>query len=217
MRDLQTEVQRFQKWADAYPVDQRSGEWECMYDYWSELCTAVSDFVANRPFSTWSPAEVDMILYALARDNEAAYIAREILSPSLELLLHLTQASIEFGEPDARSQLAAMLSLHGPDHPESLRLLRTLVQDDNEYVRRMSLKALAHLGAPDVEELALEAWNRSDPNQQYARMMALACLQQIGSSKLEGLLTEAEGAEEQYLRQFAQRLRKKVHQGTPLN
>ena len=48
-------------------------------------------------------------------------------------------------------------------------------------------------------------------------MMALTCLQQIGSSKLEGLLTEAEGDERQYLRQYAQRLREKVHQGTAVD
>ncbi|WP_309687503.1 HEAT repeat domain-containing protein [Armatimonas sp.] len=207
---LLTEVERFQRWADAYPVDQRSGEWETFYEDWNDLYDAVFDYVTNHPFIVWSVQNINLILYAIARDNALGYIAREILDRFPELILPLTRAAIASGEPDARWQLAMMLSLLSQETLEPRHLLLILVQDNNEYVRRKSLYCLAHLRAPEVEDLALEAWNRPDPAQEYARMMALSCLQQVHSLKLDTLLVEAERDERQYLQQYAQRMRKKM-------
>lgn len=213
MMSLLTEVERFQKWADDYPTDQRSGEWECDYLFWDGLdglYEAVFDFVANHSFQAWSPVEIQMVLYALARDNESGYIAKELRLRFPELLLPLTEASIALGEPDNRWQLAEELSWLDSEQEAAERLLLTLVRDEDEYVRRRALKALTRLGSPTVESLALEAWYRPDPHQQWARMMALSSLYEIGSPKLEALLAEAEKAEkdeQQYLRGHAQKIR----------
>lgn len=71
-----------------------------------------------------------------------------------------------------------------------------------------ALGALARLGSPMVEELALEAWHRPDEHQEWARMMALECLHSLGSPHLQPLLAEAERDERQYLRSYAERLRR---------
>ena len=42
---LEAEVARFQMWADAYPVAERSGEWESDYADWGRLYEAFTAFV----------------------------------------------------------------------------------------------------------------------------------------------------------------------------
>ena len=81
-------------------------------------------------------------------------------------------------------------------------------RDENEYVRRRSLRALARLGSLALEELALAAWHRPDDNQEWSRMMVLWCLHRAGSPHLEPLLTEAEQDKRPYLSDFAKKVRR---------
>lgn len=208
MADLMTEVGRFRAWADATFPDHRSGEWECSYEGWGGLYGAVLEFVAARPFETWSPEEVRAVLYAIARDNEMQYLAREVRRQHPALLAPLTRASIEAGERDDRWQLAEELGQFGRAGGEEERLLLRLVRDENEYVRRRALNALARSGSSTVEQLALEAWRRPDPDQQWARMMALWSLHRVGSRLLGPLLVEAERDPREHLRAFAERVRR---------
>lgn len=78
LQTLEVEVTRFQAWADAYPVAERSGEWECDYDYWWRLHDAFSAFVTALPCAHWSTATTQMILYTIARDNETGFLVREV-------------------------------------------------------------------------------------------------------------------------------------------
>jgi HEAT repeat protein len=206
--DLMTEVSRFREWATTYPSDNRSGEWECDYAAWHGLYHAVFDFVEMRRFESWSSDELQAVLYSLARDNERQHIAREIRRRHPELILPLAEAAIRVGERDDRWQLAEELGQLGRRSGEEERLLWMLARDEYEYVRRRALGALAQLGSPGVEELALEAWHREDDAQEWARMMALECLHDLGSPYLEPLLAEAERDERQYLRGYAEALRR---------
>jgi hypothetical protein len=164
-------------------------------------------FVATtKPFDSWAGAEVRAVLYAIARDNEMQYLSREIRQRQPEFIVPLARAAICVGERDDRWQLAVELQ----DEPstEAEPLLLALAQDEHEYVRRCALKSLARRGSPAVEELALQAWHRPDPDQQWARMSALWCLHRIGSPQLDRLLAEAECEEGQYLRAYAERIRR---------
>ncbi|MCL2089686.1 MAG: HEAT repeat domain-containing protein [Micrococcales bacterium] len=203
---LKTEVGRFQSWADSYLPHQRCGEWECDYEEWSSIYQAVLGFVAACPFGSWSHDDARTVLYAIARDNEMEHLAGEIRRQHPDLLVWLTHVSIAMGEPDDRWQLAAELGRLASEEAE--QLLLQLAHDQDEYVRRKALSALAKLSSPAVEELAVEAWHRPDPHQQWARMAALSALQQIGSPRLEALLTEAERDPRKYLREFAERVRR---------
>jgi hypothetical protein len=91
---------------------------------------------------------------------------------------------------------------------EEEQLLLRLAQDEHEYVRRRALGALVRLGSSTVEKLALEAWHRPDPDQQWARRAALWSLHRVGSPQLGPLLVEAEQDPQEYLRVFAERLRR---------
>jgi hypothetical protein len=94
MANLHTEVERFRGWASAYPEDRRNGEWEMGYPEWPNLYVAFFDFLGRRPIDRWSVVETKDALYALARDNEVQYIAREIRNGHPELIAPLMRAAI---------------------------------------------------------------------------------------------------------------------------
>lgn len=206
---MMTEVGRFRAWAEATcPPDRRFGEWECDYEGWGDLYGAVLAFVAAHLLESWSPEKVRAVLYAVARDNEMQHLAGEIRRRHPDLLAPLTRASIEVGERDDRWQLAEELGQLGRAGGEEERLLLRLARDEQEYVHRRALGALARLGSPAVEGLALEAWQRPDPEQEWARMMALWSLHRVGSPQLGPLLAEAEQDPRKHLRGFAERVRR---------
>jgi HEAT repeats len=205
--DLLTEVDRFREWAGNYPPGPRSGEWECDYGHWNDLNAAVLNYVAGRPPEAWPDESIQAVLYAIARDNECQYLAHEVRLHHPATLVTLARAALSRGEPDAKWQLADELGHLGDEGGEATRLLLLFARDEHEYVRRRALGALARVGSPAVEPLALEAWHRPDEQQEWARMMALDCLHRIGSPHLEPLLAEAERDERQHLRDFAKRIR----------
>jgi hypothetical protein len=203
--DLITEVDRFRAWADAYPHAGQYGEWECDYTEWPALYEAVFQFVAGRPFESWSDAEVRAVLYALARDNEMQHLSREFRKRHPELLEPLAREALDVGERDDSWQLAVELGSIGIGGEQ---LLLELARDRHEYVRRRALESLARIGSPAVAELALAMWHRPDEDQEHARMMVLHCLELVGSPQLESLLAEAERDARQYLRGFAVEMRR---------
>ncbi len=203
-----SEVARFHEWATTTPPERRRGEWECDYPWWSELYSAVLGFVDAVPFANWSTDEVAAVLFAVARDNEMEHLASEICSRQPDTLVALAQAAVESGERDAKWQLAEQLGqlAHGGGQAEPI--LVTLACDEEEYVRRRSLKSLARLGSPAVEKLALAEWQRADENQDYARMMVLWCLHRIGSPHLAPLLEMAAQDMRMYLSKCAERIQR---------
>jgi HEAT repeat protein len=204
--DLILEVARFRRWADDFPIENRSPEWECDYPDWRSLYEAVLGLVSSRPFQHWSEVELEAVLYAVARDNEIQHLAREIRSYP-ELLFALAKIAAECGEPDAKWQLAEELGQLGQCGQETEMLLVTLASDADEYVRRRSLHALARLRSQRVEELAMKEWHRPDENQQWARINVLSCLHRVRSSLLEPLIVDAERDERPHLADFAKRVR----------
>ena len=205
--ELLPEVERFEEWATAIPPERRRGEWECDYGRWGDLYDAVLEFVDALPFTSWSPEEVRAVLFAVARDNEIEHLASEIRSRKPKTLIALARAALKAGERDAKWQLAEELRQLG-QRGEPEHLLLALAHDEDEYVRRRSLKSLARLGTPEVEELALAEWQRPDDNQQWARMMVLWCMHRIGSQHLAPLLAAAEEDEREYLSDFARKVKR---------
>ena len=208
MAELLREVTRLRNWADAYPRDRRSGEWECEYDDWNVLHGAVLEFVAARSFADWSADELEAILYVIGRDNEMQHLAHQIRVLHPELLPALARASLRMEEPDAKWQLAEELGQLGQRGEEVEHILIALADDADEYVRRRALSALARIGSSAVEDLALVAWHKLHEYQQWSRMNALWCLHRVGSPLLDQLLAEAEQDDRPNLANYAKRLRK---------
>lgn len=217
MADLLAEVQRFRTWAGRKPPATLArdgpryfadGEWECDYPGWPELYAAVLGHVAAGPPQVWTDGQVQAVLYALARDHEGEHLAEEIRLYHPEAVIALAGAALAGGESDAKWQLADQLGHLDRNSGDVERLLLAFITDEHEYARRMALQALARIGSPAAERLALDAWHRVDVHQEYSRMMALSCLQRIGSPLLEPLLIEAEGDERLHLRDHARGLRR---------
>jgi HEAT repeat protein len=211
--NLRREIAKFRSWAVAEfgkePTD--GGEWECNYDGWPPLHAAVLDFVESAgSVTSWSKEDLAAVLYAIARDNEIEHLTRELRTSSRPAIIYeLTAAAIEEAERDTKWQLAEAIGRMTDKDPRAEPLLEKLAHDEDEYVRRRSLSALARIGSSLTERLALETWDRPDLDQEHARMMVLWCLLRIQSPHLESKLQEAEADPRQYLQAYAAKVRRR--------
>lgn len=201
---LSFQTHRFRDWAaaDAKPQE---GQWECDYDAWPAWHRAVLVCVADHVSRPWSFDDIEQVLYAIARDNDTQYLAREIRMRQPETLLFLTRAALAHGEAQARWQLAVELEMVAGEASE--HLLLALATDEDEYVRRRAIRSLTAIGSASAEELAWAAWYRPGEHQEWARMSVLECLRQLKSERLRPLLAEALRDTRPFLRQQAERMR----------
>jgi hypothetical protein len=189
------EVQAFRDWAAAYGPDKEiSSCWGCYYQGWYGLHDAAEEFCRRRPFASWSPDEMDAMLYALARDEDGRTLSRLIREASPSLVLDLVEQCCPRGERNARWQLADELGRVGEVGGRRDAALLRLADDEDEYVRRRAMLSLLALRHPDVERLAIESWSRPADawSQLSARRMTLHVLDDLGSVHLQRFLDEAE-------------------------
>lgn len=143
---LEAEVTKFRDWAAGEAQDY--GEWETAYDEWHNLYSAV-EAILYKP--TLDESEVQLLLYALARDNECEFI-RGMLEDYPEHGLRLAAAAVTYPEYEARWQAADFLGRI--ETLEAKELLRRFVEDSDEYVRRRALLAAQEHDPTFAEEVA---------------------------------------------------------------
>jgi hypothetical protein len=211
MEELFTQVQNFKQWASEYFPEDRYGEWECDYPDWQCLYKAVLDFITtHQSINKWSTEHLELVLYALARDNECEYIATELRECYPEILIELAILSIKFGERDARWQLAQELGQLQLETEKIEIILNEFANDSDEYVRRHALMALARIKSGFTENLALKIWHQFHKNQEWSRMAVLWCLNEINSSYFETFRLEAESDSRSYLSEYAKNMIRRV-------
>jgi hypothetical protein len=199
---LEREVARFRSWAEAYQKPRR-GEWECDYPHWVDLYQAVTAYLSNNEVAEWDEGVADLLLYAIARDNESEQLA-EHLTQMPNKLYALARLAVCSGEKDARWQFAEQLACcPGLDGAEALLL--DLAADADEYVRRRALMALGRIKSGQVETLVGQAWDSGD---EYKRMAVLHALRNVQSRQLARYLDMAQADGRQYLIAFAGRIRR---------
>jgi hypothetical protein len=188
-------VRDFHDWADRYPVGERSAEWESEYDHWPEINTAFRKFLDASGTEKWDSATTDLVLYILARDNETEMLKEElILRPPI--LLSLATAGLQSSENDARWQLADALGNVELSENQAEQMLEEYCRDENEYVSRRALLALARRRSAKVEPLAIRAW---ETGHEYQRIAALEALASCNSSLLPTYLKLARQDGRQHL------------------
>ena len=192
---LRNEVEKFRKWASAYPVQERTGEWEDDYHDWSAFHEAAITFLAASSPDEWVDEDVSDLLYAIARDNESEYLAEEV-AVNIDTLLKLSELAIHSQEVDAKWQLAAQLGSLCERQQEAEALLLQFVEDQDEYVSRRALISLGQLKSTRAEEFAERAWGTGD---EYQRIAALWVLKDVASEKLPAYIEKAEVDGRQYL------------------
>ncbi|MET4173057.1 hypothetical protein ABIB99_004150 [Bradyrhizobium sp. LA6.1] len=198
-------VLAFRRWADRYPVGQRSDEWECDYGEWPAITTAFAAFLDSGVPQHWSAPIVELLLYILARDNEVEVLKRELMAKPAHLLA-LARLAPHSPERDARWQLADALGSDEFAADEVEPLLEQFFHDADEYVSRRALLALARRRSKRSETLALRAWSTEH---EYQRMAALDALSAVNSPLLPSYLDLAQRDGRQYLVNFANSLRAK--------
>ena len=92
-RNLEKHVARFREWAYTLsesigiPVNELGGEWECDFEGLYELYESAADLLAKIPPAQWDSETVDLLLYALARDNECERTSKEFAKKPDSLLV----------------------------------------------------------------------------------------------------------------------------------
>lgn len=185
---IKREEARFCRWASGYPVEDRSGEWECAYPDWPSIYTAVKDVLSREDaLGHLGDSGIESILYLLARDNECEIIAKA-LAENPEILIALAHAALQASERDSKWQIASRLrNIQVLPHDAEALLLK-FVEDDDEYVRRHALLALGDMRSSRTEDLAQKAWESDD---EYQRIAALWALKAYGSHQLPVLVAAA--------------------------
>lgn len=202
---LDAEVDCFRAWAANVPVAERSGEWETFYANWEDLYNAFFAVVSATVYQDWNEATVSALLYAIARDNEGQHLA-EYVGDYPDRMLYLAERAVGVAERDAKWQLVNELGELEPRSPEAEPLLLRFVRDEDEYVRRMALLALARIGSSRTEELAGLAW---DDGYEYQRIAALCALDMVESPLLAEYVARPEADSGEVLPIYAAVIREK--------
>jgi HEAT repeats len=202
-RAVEGEVAKFRAWADSLPVETGTSAWEAGYEGWPALFAAVDNFAGTTSCAYWTTEMTHLLLYALARDTDTGYLAR-VLAKNPENLLCLAEHGVTGAERDAKYQLAAELGRLDLLSQRTEALLLRFAHDDDEYVRRHALLALADIDSRHVTELVSAAWGTGV---EHARMAVLSALHKIHAPELEDYLILAAADGREYLVQHANKIR----------
>ena len=154
---LTTAVNAFRHWAAAYPVDARSGEWECDCTQSPQLNDAFLRHLDTCAPASATPGDIADLLYAIGRDNETGYPARA-LARQRDWFLFLLPRALSADDADVRWQFALQLGTGDFPLPVAEPALLMLFQDEHGYVRRMALQALGRIASRHAEPLCALAW-----------------------------------------------------------
>lgn len=178
-QQLENEVRRFQAWARDHPEpeEERAPEWERDYEGWPALYAAFAALVAAVPCQVWSQTITEQVVAAMEHDSDQQGLTRE-LARHPDTLLCLAERACALQEPKAKWQIATELGKLDRSRPQAEPLLLRYTRDDDEYVRRRALLALADLGSghaadPDVVE---RLWHSDVAWDEYGRMAVLYAL-----------------------------------------
>ncbi len=207
--ELQKEIEKFKVWSenfDPIPESERNGEWELLYEEWDVLEHLFYNFIETCDYKTWRLEDIKLILYLIARNNECENFINTIAEKQPESLELLAQKAFEFGEPNAKWQIATRLDKLNSKKTAQF-LLEQFFKDKDQYVKRRALMKMAALHHPKIEIFCKQAWNIKDEMQEYFRIAVLHSLKLVNSPKLEYYLQLAIKDGRKYLIQNANQIK----------
>ena len=211
MNQLFIEIDKFDQWAKAQfniPQDEIGGEWECNYDNWTGIYQAFEKFLAITSAESLTQNQKERILYIIARDNDAGYLAGILNEP---FLIELTEQAINNGSRDNKWQLAIQLYKLS-DRQKALDFLEQLVNDNEEYVTRRALMELAKLKSEKVEFYAEKFWHKDKYGkmEEYQKIAVLHALKTVNSKYLHQYIELALQSGQKYLIENAEQIQRKI-------
>jgi len=197
---LFTEIDKFDLWAQSkfdIPQDEIGGEWECDYEKWEDIYKSFENFVLTTNPQILTDTQKDRLLYIIARDNESEYLSGILDN---QFLTVLAEHSIFNGQRDDKWQLVVQL-YKLTDKQKALILLDKFVNDEEEYVNRLSLIELARLKSEKVEFYAEQFWNKDKYGdmEEYQKIAVLHSLKIINSKLLDNYIELAKQSGQKYL------------------
>ena len=174
--NFESEVEKFRLWAVAYK--DKYGEWEEDYENWPKLVSATEALINSGFYNNPDQSLTEGILYAIARDNECGRIS-DTLEGNFDLLEYLTIHGVKSNEWHAKWQLAVLVGKSALKN--AAELIRPYLTDNEEYVRRISLMAIAKHSPEEAETIALE---RISDEYEYTRIASITVLFEVGSTEL---------------------------------
>jgi hypothetical protein len=132
MIELLQEIEVFKNWAK---ITGKYGEWETDYLHWDRIYYLVEKLIKETPVTEWDITLLNEFLYILARDNECEIII-DTLIENPNQLVSIAKHFVSFPDYNARWQIAYGLGEINETNQGIQRLLKELLNDDIEYVRR---------------------------------------------------------------------------------
>ncbi|HAA12623.1 MAG TPA: hypothetical protein DCE41_13390 [Cytophagales bacterium] len=166
------------------------------YPKWHEIEAHLEQTFLHLNFEEVPSEFLDHILFLIAQQWDIGTILSYFHTESEEIsqlgmnasqLMILGERGLTFQLIDARAQLAG--SLHKIANKEAaIHLLLNYWEDENEYVRRLTLKSLFKLGYEKLHQLLLTSW---EYNHEYERTMCLELWHQMNHPEFGQYLTLA--------------------------
>ncbi len=206
---LKREIKKFKEWSENFasiPEINRVGEWELLYENWDKLNDLMCEFLKTINYRDWSEEELRTVLYFIARDNENEIFIDTIVESQPNALEFLAFNSFNFGEPNAKWQIAINLDKI-TDRKNAQLLLEKYLNDENEYVRRRALMTLAKFSHHNLERFCAEAWESQN---EYQRIAVLHSLKISKSRELETYIQLAIEDGRKYLIMNAKKIKNEV-------
>jgi len=140
--NLKHKIAAFKEWAATLAT--HKAEWEGGYFDKDDFYDEVDRFLEEVPLNEWTSEAYDLLLYALARDNESGTVLRA-LEKYPEELIALANKALTYKDFHARWQIAYGLSRFKNNKDVAEHVLQQFLKDKDEYVRRRTLLALEYL------------------------------------------------------------------------
>lgn len=195
-------IKKFRNWAKTISTANRSGEWECDYTEWSEICTQISKFLDSTNYLLWTECEIFELLYIIGRDNESQYIAGLIAEQTDRLIWLLTQC-LNSKESEAKWQLIAEAGELPVWDDELGELIYRLYFDKSHYVQRRALMELGKKKSKYTLEVAEYSWGTGD---EYQRISVLQALHDLSYERIFDFLAVALKSGKEHLILSAERI-----------
>jgi hypothetical protein len=181
---LMSELRKFWSWAEMTPKEysqgSKAGEWEVDYPGWNDLILCFNDAICLIQEGNRETVLSDLILEVIAVDNEGETLAEqleEVLDNTA--LEHIIRQSVSHIQPEARWQIASLIGRK--QDPRWKKYLYLFLLDQDTYVQRKTLLALADIDLREASEIAFDKLKDTD---EYMRLVSLRVLEQASSEKV---------------------------------
>lgn len=182
MNEIKDILNDFDEWAAQMSREDQSPEWESEYPGWMNAYSMFELWLKNHALTAIDLETKRDILKLLAHDSEDGVILG-LLEDYPEIGDQVAISYSDCSDPNARWQISQYLGTR--DSPETISLLETLLEDTDNYVRRIALLSLAKR---DLLLATSRARNFLMSNDEYLRLIAITILGDAKPSDLETIL-----------------------------